>query len=177
MPTNLNALIRYKQIDKCLKNQYLHATIEVLQKKCSEQLGEHRGIYKLISERTIREDIRIMKSDALGFNAPIVVKSGVYSYINRDYSIFNSSIDNIDLLKSILKLLVAEKNNIKNPTLENIINSLYSVINSKSESISFDSPKLIRNENESISFDLPMRFRKETINKSLFDWNLILELI
>lgn len=79
MPTNLNALIRYKQIDKCLHNRYVPCTIARLQEACSEALGEHRGIYRQISERTIRDDLRVMKSDMLGFNAPIVFKGGYYS--------------------------------------------------------------------------------------------------
>lgn len=176
MPANLNALIRYKQIDNCLKNQYLHTTIEILQNKCSEQLGEHRGIYKLISERTIREDLRVMKSDALGFNAPIVVKDGIYSYSNKNYSIFNSSIDNIDLLKSILKLLVGEKNNIKNPTLENVINTLNSIINnSESEYSYFDYPtanhlEIENNHYKNVTLE-------KTMNENLYNWKFVLELI
>jgi len=50
MPTNLNALIRYKQIDKELRNPYLKSTIKSLQEACSKQLEEHRGIYKLIAD-------------------------------------------------------------------------------------------------------------------------------
>jgi hypothetical protein len=128
MPTNLNAIIRYKQIDACLRNQFIKATIELLQEKCSEQLGEFRGIYKHVSERTIRDDIRIMRSNALGFNAPIVVNDGVYTYSNENYSIFNSPINELDLLKQILLLLLAEKDNIKSVNLQNVINSITKIV-------------------------------------------------
>ena len=93
MPSNLNALVRYKQIDKCLRNKFVNCTIERMQKMCSEQLGEYRGVYKLVSERTISDDIKTMSGDSLGFNAPIVMKDGVYNYNHDSFSIFNSSIN------------------------------------------------------------------------------------
>jgi len=124
MPANLNALIRYKQIDKCLNNPYLKASISVLQEKCSEQLGEHRGIYKLVSERTIREDIRVMRSDALEFNAPIVVNKGIYSYSESNYSLFNNPINDVLLLKEIYQLLLNEKDTIKSSKLNEVLKQL-----------------------------------------------------
>jgi len=124
MPANLNALIRYKQIDLCLKNSYLKATIAVMQEKCSDQLAEHRGVYKQISERTIRDDIRVMRSDAMGFNAPIVVHHGVYSYEDKDYSIFSTSISEMDLLMKVTRLLIEERENIKNTKLKGLLKEL-----------------------------------------------------
>ena len=124
MPANLNALIRYKQIDLCLRNKFLKATIEVMQEKCSDQLAEHRGVYKRVSERTIRDDIRVMRSDALGFNAPIVVKDGVYSYEDKDYSIFNQQIKEEEILQQVLNLLLEERDTIKNPNLEAVLTKL-----------------------------------------------------
>lgn len=124
MPSNLNALLRYKQIDKCLRNKYVDCTIARMQEKCSEQLGEYRGVYKKVSERTIRDDIKTMRGDSLGFNAPIVVSKGTYSYREEGFSIFNSSIDDMDLLKKVLLILLEEENNISNPKLGGIINAL-----------------------------------------------------
>ena len=124
MPSNLNALIRYKQIDRCLRNRFVKCTISRMQKKCSEQLAEHRGIYKLVSERSIREDIKTMRGDSLGFNAPIIVKNGTYSYSDNNYSIFKTSIDDIELLKTVMLLLIDEKDNITNPKLERILTDL-----------------------------------------------------
>jgi hypothetical protein len=124
MPQNLNALIRYKQIDLCLRSPYLKATIEVLQQKCSDQLKEHRGVYKLVSERTIRDDIRVMRSSALGFEAPIVVKDGAYTYEDPNYSIFNTAIHDLDILTTLTELLVKEKKHLKNPALLEMIERL-----------------------------------------------------
>lgn len=116
MPTNLNALLRYKIIDECLSNPQLSCTIEVLMDKCSEKLSEHQGINS-ISERTIRNDIRILRSDALGFNAPIVINQGVYSYSELDYSLFGRPIKELELLKDIQSLLVAEFDTLDNTNL------------------------------------------------------------
>lgn len=121
MPTNLNALIRYKQIDACLKNKYVRCTIERLQKVCTEALGEHRGIYKQVSERTIREDIRVMRSDILGFNAPIEYENGAYRYTDEDYSIFKTPVTEVNLLKDILKMLLKEKDNINDTEIDTLL--------------------------------------------------------
>jgi len=131
MPTNLNALIRYKQIDRELKNPFLKTTIKSLQTSCSEQLAEHRGIYKLISERTIRDDIRVMRSEALGFNAPIIVENGVYFYNDSNYSIFNSPIEKESLLTEILNLLLEEKPNIKSAKIDDVIAALSTMLINK----------------------------------------------
>lgn len=71
MPTNLNALIHYKTIDHCLSNRHRQWSIDDLIKASSEALGEHRGVYKPISKLTICDDIRVMRSSMLGFDAPI----------------------------------------------------------------------------------------------------------
>ncbi|KAF0129152.1 MAG: transcriptional regulator [Bacteroidetes bacterium] len=112
MPTNLNALIRYKTIDQCLSNRSIKCTIERLQNECSEAMGEKRGIYKTISVRTIRDDIRVMRSDILGFNAPIVFVNGRYFYSDKNYSIFQQYIVDVEMLKSVYDLLLQNKDSI-----------------------------------------------------------------
>ena len=105
MPTNLNALIRYKTIDTLLQGGRVFYSIEKLQLACSEALAEHRGVYKMVSERTIRDDIRVMRSDILGYNAPIVVKEGRYTYANPNFSIQNTSIASNQLLLELGALI------------------------------------------------------------------------
>ena len=124
MPTNLNALIRYKEIDKCLSNHYNGCTIDALIDKCSEALGEYRGVYKRISERTIRDDIRVMRSDILGFNAPIIFRDGYYYYEKSDYTIFRTSIEDFKILEQVLNMLIDERKNIKDTEIDNVILSL-----------------------------------------------------
>ena len=116
MPTNLNALLRYKIIDECLSNDQLSCTIDVLIEKCTQKLSEFQGVYS-VSERTIRNDIRILRSDALGFNSPIVVNQGVYSYSESGYSIFGRPIQELELLKDIQSLLVSQFDSISNKNL------------------------------------------------------------
>ncbi len=130
MPTNLNALIRYKIIDECLSNPQLSCTIEVLMDKCSEKLSEHQGINS-VSERAIRNDIRILRSDALGFNAPIVINQGVYSYSELGYSLFGRPIKELELLKDIQSLLVSEFESISNKNLPFLLIQLAQITEQK----------------------------------------------
>ena len=133
MPANLNALIRYRTIDKCLSNPYRKWTIEDLMEACSKALEESRGIYTGISERTIREDIRVMRSDILGFNAPIVQKDGNYSYEDREYSIFNVSIRETDLLSRVLDFILEIQSEIQHPDMQDIIKRITRVISAQKE--------------------------------------------
>ena len=105
MPTNLNALIRYKTIDTLLQGGAVYYSIDKLQLACSEALAEQRGVYKMVSERTIRDDIRVMRSDILGYNAPIVVKEGRYTYANPNFSIQNTSVASNKLLLELGALI------------------------------------------------------------------------
>ena len=53
MPANKNALIRYKTIDRCLRNRYRLWTIDDLTEACSDALYEMEGITKGVSVRTV----------------------------------------------------------------------------------------------------------------------------
>lgn len=98
MPINRNALIRYKTIDNCLQNQYRKWTLEDLIDACSGALYEYEGIDKGISKRTIQMDIQMMRSEKLGYNAPIVVYDNkYYKYDQPDYSITNTPLTEQDL--------------------------------------------------------------------------------
>jgi hypothetical protein len=107
MPANLNALIRYKTIDECLQNTSREWTIADLVDACNEALRESRGDAVSVSERTIRDDIRVMRSDILGFNAPISVRNGCYFY-EEPYTLFSVHVDpeQTDLLARIHSFLV-----------------------------------------------------------------------
>ncbi len=101
MPANKNALIRYKTIDRCLRNRYRRWTLGDLVEACSDALYEMEGILGGVSVRTIQSDIQIMRSDKLGYNAPIEVYDGkFYRYADTDYSISQSPLpaDMCDLL-------------------------------------------------------------------------------
>ncbi len=98
MPANRNALIRYKTIDTCLRNRYKKWTLEYLIDACSDALYEFEGIEKGISKRTIQMDIQLMRSEKLGYNAPIIVyENKYYTYEDPDYSITNTPLSEQDL--------------------------------------------------------------------------------
>lgn len=100
MPVNRNALIRYRTIDNCLRNKYRQWTLEDLIDACSDALYEYEGIDKGISKRTVQMDIQMMRSDKLGYNAPIiVVDKKYYAYEDPDYSITNIPLTDQDLGK------------------------------------------------------------------------------
>jgi hypothetical protein len=98
MPTNLNALIRYKTINDCLSTGRGYSIDELIE-ACSKAMEEHCGRYGGVSERILRYDIKIMRSDILGFNAPIKSENGLYFYTDRKYSLASIFISDADLAK------------------------------------------------------------------------------
>lgn len=98
MPANKNALIRYKTIDNCLRNPYRRWTLEDLVEACSEALYEAEGICKGVSVRTVQGDLHIMRSNKLGYNAPIeVYEHKYYRYADRNFSIMKMPLSQNDL--------------------------------------------------------------------------------
>lgn len=98
MATNKNALIRYKTIDKCLQNRNRRWTLEDLIDACSEALYEYEGKDCMVSKRTVQLDIQLMRSNKLGYEAPIICyNKKFYTYEDEDYSITNVPITKIDL--------------------------------------------------------------------------------
>ncbi|MBC9930615.1 helix-turn-helix transcriptional regulator [Chitinophaga qingshengii] len=100
MPVNRNALIRYKTIDTCLRNRRRRWTLQNLIDKVSDALYDYEGMEKGISRRTIQADIQMMRSDKLGYNAPIIiVEKKYYTYEDADYSITNIPLSEHDLTR------------------------------------------------------------------------------
>lgn len=98
MPVSRNALLRYKTIDKCLRNRGRLWTLEDLIEACSEALYDYEGIDKPVSKRTVQLDIQKMRSSELGYYAPIVVtENKYYTYEDPEYSITNVPISDDDL--------------------------------------------------------------------------------
>ena len=98
MPANKNALIRYKTIDNCLRNPYRRWTLDDLVEACADALYEFEGIRRGVSLRTIQGDLQMMRSDKLGYNAPIeVYDHKYYRYADPDYSITNLPLSHNDI--------------------------------------------------------------------------------
>jgi len=98
MATTKNALIRYKTIDKCLQNSFRKWSLEDLITACSDALYELEGRDVNVSKRTIQLDIQLLRSDKLGYNAPIeVYDKKWYRYADENYSITNIPITETDM--------------------------------------------------------------------------------
>src|ERR1041384_7541523 len=98
MPINKLALIRYKTIDNCLQNRFRKWTLDDLVEACADALYEYEGISKGVSKRTVQLDLQNMRSEKLGYSAPIVVTDKkFYSYEDKDYSITNIPLTSQDL--------------------------------------------------------------------------------
>lgn len=97
MPLNRNTLIRLRTIDTCLCRRQRLWTIEDLRQACEDALAEYEGIDS-VSLRTVQRDIELMRSDKLGYNAPIVVKQRkYYMYEDPGYSITQMPLNAHDL--------------------------------------------------------------------------------
>ena len=98
MAVNKNALIRYKTIDKCLQNTMRKWTLKDLIEACSNALYELEGRDINVSTRTVQLDIQLLRSDKLGYNAPIeVYDRKYYRYTDDDYSITNIPLTENDM--------------------------------------------------------------------------------
>jgi len=110
MPTNKHALIRYRVIDRSLRNLDKQWNWSTLAQACAEEIQKTTNEKVSLSERTIKGDISSMRTDeALGYYAPIEYdrKEKSYYYSNRNYSITEAPLNKSDSneLKSVLSML------------------------------------------------------------------------
>ena len=80
MSINKLALIRYKTLDNCLRNRNRMWTLDDLVDACSEAIYEYEGIESGVSKRTVQLDIQNMRSEKLGYNAPIVISEKKFEF-------------------------------------------------------------------------------------------------
>ena len=105
MPTNKDAAIRYRVIDKMIRNRYKkYPNIESIIEACQEVLD------KPISKSTIEKDLKAMRSDkGLGYFAPIKFDRDMkgYFYEESDYSIkgIDLSEDDISAIEFAMQIL------------------------------------------------------------------------
>lgn len=100
MPINKDALLRYHIIDLCLQNKSRKWTWDKLAQKCTDAVNEGTASFKgnTFSKRTIETDIVTMKSEALGYFAPIEKdKEGSFYYSDPYFSIRNCTLNKNDL--------------------------------------------------------------------------------
>ncbi|MBK8737090.1 MAG: WYL domain-containing protein [Saprospiraceae bacterium] len=150
MSVNKLALIRYKIIDECLRNRMRKWTLEDLIDKVSEELYEYEGI-RSISKRSIQADIQLMRSEKLGYRAPIIVKDKkYYTYANKDYSItkINSNPQKTEKLKEIIGFLKQFQGfsyfDEMGEMISKLENYLYKSTDQKKNFIQFETNKLLK---------------------------------
>jgi len=98
MPINKNALIRYKTIDRCLQNRFRKWTLNDLIQACSAALYEYEGKEVEVSKRTLQLDIQTMRSEKLGYHAPIeVYEKKYYRYADPNFSITDIPLNEQDM--------------------------------------------------------------------------------
>lgn len=99
MPANKYALIRYRTIDRCLKNRARpFPSKEDMRVACEEALYGSEG--DRISTSTIEKDLNAMRFDGtLGYHAPIAYHRDErgYYYEDEDYSIDNLQLNDEEL--------------------------------------------------------------------------------
>jgi len=110
MSTNKHALIRYRVIDKCLRQVDRAWNWKTLGAACATEIAKVTGKTTTLSERTIKGDLQNMRNDvALGYFAPIEYDRAEksYYYSDRNYSITESPLNKSDSeeLKSAIGLL------------------------------------------------------------------------
>ena len=128
MPTNKNAQLRYKILDRCFSDFNHKYDIDDLLDKVNEALYDMYGTE--VSLRQIREDMKYMR-DRVTFNAPIKAyqydgKKCYYRYEDRDFSIFNNelSVDDVNKLQSTIDMLSRFRGSTTNAWLEEVISNL-----------------------------------------------------
>lgn len=98
MPRNKLASFRYRVINNCLRNTGRTWTRQDLMDEIGTQLYESFGLDNGISKRTFHYDIELMRSlPPRGFDAPIIERSGYYSYENQEYSIDKIPLNETDI--------------------------------------------------------------------------------
>lgn len=98
MSQNKNALLRYRTIDRCLRNTLRRWTLLDLVEACSDALYDYEGRVENVSVRSVQRDIEMMRSDKLGYFAPIeVYDRKFYRYSDPDYSISTRPLSEHDI--------------------------------------------------------------------------------
>lgn len=96
--TTKNALIRYRTIDRCLQNTGRKWALTDLIEACSDALYELEGRDVDVSKRTVQLDLQLLRSDKLGYNAPIeVYERKYYRYSDPTYSITDVPLTESDM--------------------------------------------------------------------------------
>jgi predicted DNA-binding transcriptional regulator YafY len=111
MAINKHQIIRYNRLDRCFKNFGREYSFEDLLEAVNEAIVEHDSTSSGVQTRTLREDIKFMRSES-GYNAPIETIKGsnginYYRYDDKKFSINNSPLNDTEAqqLKNAVSIL------------------------------------------------------------------------
>ena len=128
MPTNKNAQLRYRILDRCFSDFHRTYSIDDLLDTVNETLMDLYG--SQVSIRQIREDIKYMK-DRVTYNAPIEAypfdrRKSYYRYSDPGFSIFNNELttEEVTSLRSTIDILSRFRGVPSNAWLEDVISNL-----------------------------------------------------
>lgn len=142
MALNKNALIRYKTIDKCLQNRQRRWTLNDLIEACSDALYEYEGKEHPVSKRTVQLDIQMMRSDKLGYNAPIITyDKKYYTYEDEHFSITDIPLTDVDM--SVLSESMEMLKQFKDFSLFTELNGIIQKLEDKIYTEQTDNPSII----------------------------------
>lgn len=97
MTLNKNALIRYFAIDNCLRDFSRSWTIDDIVEACRQALLDADCDVSSLSASVVLDDIKVMRSDEFGYNAPVEVCDGLYyRYSIKEYSIASMPLTSAD---------------------------------------------------------------------------------
>lgn len=137
MPTNKNALLRYKILDRCFSDFRHRYTIEELVDEVNDSLYDMTGKY--VSLRQIRDDIKYMR-DRVTYDAPIKAyplgtgRQCYYRYEDNNFSIFDNELSakEVNDLRATIEMLGKFRGTPANAWLEEVISNLEYRFNIKS---------------------------------------------
>lgn len=128
MPTNKNAQLRYRILDRCFSDFHRTYSIEDLLGAVNKSLMDLYG--SQVSIRQLREDIKCMR-DRVTYNAPIETypfdgRKSYYRYSDPSFSIFNNELtaEEVASLRSTIDLLSRFRGVPSNAWLEDVISNL-----------------------------------------------------
>lgn len=149
MPTNKHAIIRYRTIDRSLRNRNGQWNWESLAEVCAVEIYKATGQQVTLSERTIKGDLADMRTnDILGYYAPIEYdrKEKSYYYTDSSYAISETPINKEDKsgLQDAIRILEQFGGLSQVLGLESIITKLQHTIDYRADNssslIHFDHP-------------------------------------
>lgn len=114
VPTNKNALIRYKTLDKCFRNPGRKYFIDDLIHECNLAVTQGNAEVRGISRRQIFDDIYFMESEAGWYIDLVKYREGkkvFYRYRDLSFSINNMPLNELEInqLKSATEILIQFK--------------------------------------------------------------------